>query len=155
MPSRSFFTEDDGELTFRKRKKAPGADEFDITPMIDCTFLLLIFFMVASTMQGGSSVDLPVATYTEGVDVMRGALLVTIRAAKSSNDSPIILIGDGAGEETNPEGLRRAAEAAMRSGKSKVVLKVEGDVPHGVVEEAAQAVKQVEGIEFFIGVREN
>jgi hypothetical protein len=41
--------EDQGETT-RQRKKVD--DEIDITPMIDCVFLLLIFFMVTSTMKG-------------------------------------------------------------------------------------------------------
>lgn len=39
-------TADDFELPRKKR----GEDEMDITPMIDITFLLLIFFIVCSTM---------------------------------------------------------------------------------------------------------
>ncbi|MEZ6068519.1 MAG: biopolymer transporter ExbD [Planctomycetaceae bacterium] len=35
----------------RKSKRAAEEDDLDITPMIDVTFLLLIFFMVTSTME--------------------------------------------------------------------------------------------------------
>jgi hypothetical protein len=54
-----FDDEDDG---FQRRKKAGIADaDLDITPMIDVTFLLLIFFMVTSTLQGT-----PGSRYSDG-----------------------------------------------------------------------------------------
>ena len=49
MASRGLFSDAGGSFG-GKRKPIEG--ELDITPMIDVTFLLLIFFMVSSTMQG-------------------------------------------------------------------------------------------------------
>ena len=44
-----------------QKKKKDEAD-LDITPMIDVVFLLLIFFMVTSTMQGTPDRDIPPAS---------------------------------------------------------------------------------------------
>ena len=41
-----------GESGGLGRAKKKDEADLDITPMIDVTFLLLIFFMVTSTMQG-------------------------------------------------------------------------------------------------------
>ena len=52
-----------------ERRKRGGFDgDLDITPMIDVTFLLLIFFMVTSTMQATPDIDLPVARQGTGID---------------------------------------------------------------------------------------
>jgi biopolymer transport protein ExbD len=47
-----------------RRRSSPGEVSFQITPMIDMTFLLLIFFMVTSKLtdqQMSVPIDLPVA----------------------------------------------------------------------------------------------
>mgnify|MGYP003325625382 CR=1 FL=1 len=49
-PSHAGDDSDDRSPLHLPRKKLEDA-EMDITPMIDVTFLLLIFFMVTSTMQ--------------------------------------------------------------------------------------------------------
>src|SRR6516164_1380892 len=105
--------------------------EMDITPMIDVTFLLLIFFMVASTMQGTPDVDVPPAEHSVGVD-SAGAAVVTILAAKSTAESPRIVLGDGEGIEADLADVRRYVEDGVRDGHKRIVLKAEGDVPHGV-----------------------
>ena len=131
------------------RKLVDG--EMDITPMIDVTFLLLIFFMVASTMQGTPDVDVPPAQHSIGVD-SAGAAVVTILAAKSSSESPRIVLGDGEGPEADLSDVRRYVEESARDGKKRVVLKAEGDVVHGLVDEVAQTIKSIEGIELYMGV---
>lgn len=131
------------------RRMADG--EMDITPMIDVTFLLLIFFMVASTMQGTPDIDVPPAQHSIGVD-SAGASVVTILAPKSSAESPRIVLGDGEGLEADLADVRRYVEDSIRDGKKRIVLKAEGDVPHGVVDEVAQSIKSVEGAELYMGV---
>ena len=131
------------------RKMADG--EMDITPMIDVTFLLLIFFMVASTMQGTPDVDVPPAQHSIGVD-SAGASVVTILAPKSSSEAARIVLGDGEGIEADLADVRRYVEESARDGKKRIVLKAEGDVPHGLVDEVAQTIKSVEGAELYMGV---
>lgn len=48
-----------------RRKHHPPRDEaeMDITPMIDCTFLLLIFFLVTSHLRAQMPLKLPVARH--------------------------------------------------------------------------------------------
>ena len=54
-------------LKLPKRKRNPDDGELDITPMIDITFLLLAFFVVASKMDPQAAIELPKASY--GVSV--------------------------------------------------------------------------------------
>jgi biopolymer transport protein ExbD len=48
-----------------RRRHRPPLDEaeMDITPMIDCTFLLLIFFLVTSHMRAQTPLKLPIAQH--------------------------------------------------------------------------------------------
>ena len=119
--------------------------------MIDVTFLLLIFFMVASTMQGTPDVDVPPAQHSIGVD-SANASVVTILAPKNSADSPHIVLGDGEGEEADLKDVRGYVEDSLRNRKPRIVLKAEGDVSHGLVDDVAQTIKSVEGAELFMGV---
>lgn len=150
MASRSLFHESD--TAFGSRRKVVEG-ELDITPMIDVTFLLLIFFMVCSTMQGKRDIDVPPAVHSVGIDA-KGAAVVTILAAKSTAESPRIILGDVSGDEGNIGDVRRFVEDQVRAGKQRVVLKAEGDVTHGLVEEVAMTIKSVEGVELFMGVGE-
>ncbi len=58
-------------------------DEMDITPMIDITFLLLIFFLVASKMNAEQAVDLPKARHG---GVVAGKESVIILMKRGSGD---------------------------------------------------------------------
>ena len=131
------------------RRMADG--EMDITPMIDVTFLLLIFFMVASTMQGTPDVDVPPAQHSIGVD-SAGATVLTILAGKSPGEASRIVLGDGAGPEAEVAEIREYVENSARDGKNRIVLKAEGDVVHALVDEVAQAIKSVDGVELYMGV---
>ena len=102
-------------------------------------------------MQGKPDLDVPVATHSLGID-SRGAAVVTIFAPASSAESPRIVLGDVKGEEGDLNAVRRYIEDQVREGRHKVVVKAEGDVPHGVVEEVAKTIKSVEGVELYMGV---
>ena len=51
------------EVSLRPRKMPREEADMDVTPMIDITFLLLIFFLVASKMDAAADVSLPKAEY--------------------------------------------------------------------------------------------
>jgi len=72
--------EDDFALTRKKRDD----DEMDITPMIDITFLLLIFFIVCSTMDPTKIGTIPEAD--NGLAI-------------SAKNSAVIFINPGGGDE--------------------------------------------------------
>lgn len=60
-------------LTRRKLEEA----DMDITPMIDMTFLLLIFFIVSSKMGPKAGVELPLARHGDAV-VQKKAVILTV-----------------------------------------------------------------------------
>ncbi|MCA9093958.1 MAG: biopolymer transporter ExbD [Planctomycetaceae bacterium] len=135
-----------------KPRRKLADDEVDITPMIDCVFLLLIFFMVTSTMKASADLDLPVAHYGTGVPA-GNATIVTIRRMEAGGP-PTILLGDGRGPETDLAGLRTHVEESMQRTKRHVIIKAERDIPHGFVQEVTRVVNDVEGTIFNIGVQE-
>jgi biopolymer transport protein ExbD len=68
---------DDDPVTLPRRRTVVEGD-LDITPMIDITFLLLIFFLVASRVQQSSSAKLPPAQFGAGVSTKTAAILTVI-----------------------------------------------------------------------------
>lgn len=75
-------------LRFPRRRVEEA--EMDITPMIDVTFLLLIFFIVASKMDPQKAIDLPSAQHGLPVAAKSAATLIV---AKGSGDDVIIYKG--------------------------------------------------------------
>lgn len=148
MARRNLFRDEGGSFGERR---TPLQGELDITPMIDVTFLLLIFFMVSSTMQGKPDLDVPVAEHAIGVDA-QGSAVVTVFAATSVADSPRIVLGDVQGDDGDLNDVRRYVEEKSRAGIRKFVVKAEGDVPHGIVEEVTKVIKSIEGVEIYMGV---
>ena len=74
-------------------------DQLDITPMIDVTFLLLIFFMVTSTMQAEQALDVPTADHGLGIEA-NSAIVVIIR----QGEPPLIeLPEEGISDIDDPE----------------------------------------------------
>jgi biopolymer transport protein ExbD len=65
--------------------------EMDITPMIDMTFLLLIFFVVCSKMDPGEGLSLPPARHGEMV-AADSAMVFTIA---TNGDESLIYKGEG------------------------------------------------------------
>lgn len=64
-----------------RRHRMPPSDEaeMDITPMIDCTFLLLIFFLVTSQMRAQMPLDLPAARHGQVVAEEDCVVLTVLR----------------------------------------------------------------------------
>ena len=124
------------------RRTPPNDEELDITPMIDVTFLLLIFFMVASTMQGKPDLPLPPATATEAI-ANDTAVVITLLA---ENGSPSIRLGDGPGA---PQGTQEQVATFVKDGvgqqKTTLIIKADKELPSGFVEDVARAAN-VEGL---------
>lgn len=50
---------DDGDDEFVLRKMKSDFEEMDLTPMVDCTFLLLIFFMITASFSLQKTIEVP------------------------------------------------------------------------------------------------
>lgn len=135
------------------RARRMGTDSgIDMTPMIDVTFLLLIFFMVTNTLISQSNIELPPAVYGVGVDPA-AATIVTLKAPEGGGPAKIVLGGDE-GEQADEAEVRRWVEEGLTRGRAVVVVNAEGRVAAGQVRRILQAISDIEGITLHVGVGE-
>lgn len=149
---------DEEELPPIPRRKAfVDNTEMDITPMIDCTFLLLIFFIVCSRPDAQEAIILARAHHGTPIGA-KGATVITI--AESGRDSSPVYLADGKiadkqlpdDVDQQSEQIRQAVQTAVDDGKINVLIKAEKGVPHRVVSRVTAAASRVEGIRVFFGV---
>jgi biopolymer transport protein ExbD len=150
---------DDFEPVVLKRRKVEEAD-MDITPMIDMTFLLLIFFIVSGHMSENSGVTLPSARYG-GVVQLNQAVILTM--APGDPGVPSVFKGDGTAPETRlrgstPEELDAAIEEYVDSERAKddkkyVLVQAERGLKSREVNRVVRAAANRENIEqVYVGV---
>ena len=84
--------DDDRPESLKPRRQLEDT-EMDITPMIDITFLLLIFFIVASKMDESANIPLPPATIGTPVLVKQSVILTVGPGADDATAA--IFKGDG------------------------------------------------------------
>ena len=140
------------------KKSMPPMQEGDMTPMIDMTFLLLIYFLVASTIDSQAPAELPPARYGKAVS-QNSAVIITVGDTGGKNAA--VFLADGkkgtplAGDNEAQDALiRGSVEQGLREGKSTVIVKAERGVPHREVSRVASSAASVEGIRLYIGVLE-
>lgn len=94
-------------------KKSSEDDEPDITPMIDMTFLLLIFFMVTSTMKPEGALQIPSARNGIGVSADEAVVLSIF----DDDGTPGVYLADGK-KENGPAGMPEVTRMCSPPGKS-------------------------------------
>ena len=111
------------------RDEDPTADmAFNLAPMIDVVFLLLIFFMVATTFierERELDVELPVAESGEELGAAPHEIVIHLR-----RDGAIVLGGEEVDRERLVEALRAAAR---RDPSTPVTIRGDKRVFHEVV----------------------
>lgn len=148
---------DDAPVVERSRRFEDA--EMDITPMIDVTFLLLIFFMVTSTLDQQARVDLAVARNGQGV-VERDSVIITVGAG--GLDAAPVYLSDNTSENQLPDDLavqgeliREAIRKAQRDQqKHRVLIMADRNVAHRDVSRVIKAASQVEGVSIHLAVHE-
>ena len=142
--------------------KTQSEADLDITPMIDVTFLLLIFFMVTSTMQQMPE-NLPTAQHGVGVE-SRESLIVTISAPTSLTNPPAVRVGNGEAltgtggprelDESSRSRVREQVAQGQQEGKTRVIIRADREVPYGFISQVMRAVNEVEGMAFSFEVKD-
>jgi biopolymer transport protein TolR len=135
----------------RKARSAED-DEIDITPMIDCVFLLLIFFMVTSTMKPEGALDVPAARNGLGVSTDEAVTLTIF----DDQGTPGVYLADGK-RENGPVPTEQITPYVQSAKKRYVIIKSDRKIPSGFVEEVARAAAEADGgdeLEFFIAVQD-
>jgi biopolymer transport protein ExbD len=151
--------------TIRPRRNRQDDSEMDITPMIDITFLLLIFFLVASKMDTAAAITLPKARH--GLPVAeKGAVVVTLTEG-GPDGKALIYKGDttdagemvrGADPVAQEDELIEFISEAMSGDEPKqyVLIKAEPGVKHREVSRVAKAVGKAEAVtQLYVAVLES
>lgn len=141
-----------GDAGIKKKKKDEA--ELDITPMIDVVFLLLIFFMVTSTMDDQKAANVPPAVHGIGADA-NGATIVSVFADEGGGNARVVLGDSPDGEEVvNLDLVRRYVQSGFNEGKELCIVKAERDVTEGKVQEVLKTLIDIEGLRFAVGVQD-
>ena len=128
-------------ISISNRKREEG--DLDITPMIDITFLLLIFFLVSSKMDQDAAVDLPPAKNGMGV-VNNQSVMLILRKGQDRR----ALISNGGGREfplssslesQEDEITKYVQDEIKLRDKFSIIIKAEKEVSHGEVSRVTKA----------------
>jgi biopolymer transport protein ExbD len=156
-PHKSAMEEEDTGPVSVGRPIEDSAD-LDITPMIDVTFLLLIFFLVCSTAAMQTSVDLPPAQYGRGVSE-KTAVIFTVLPSPGTGPAQVFL-GSTSGarlpddREAQEAAIVEAVEEGLKRGEATVLIKASKEVKYRDVEQVGAAAGLVEGIRLHMAVME-
>ncbi|MCS7305643.1 MAG: biopolymer transporter ExbD [Thermoguttaceae bacterium] len=144
-----------GEEAFRE-----SALELDMTPMIDCVFLLLIFFVLGVIPDLEKLVELPPARYGVAADP-RQSVFITVVDQGSRRPARVYLADGKVGLPLpdNPQmqqaAILQAVQAGRHQGKTGIILKAERTVRHAEVARIAQAASQVPYMKLYLAVLES
>jgi biopolymer transport protein ExbD len=134
-----------------KIKKSSEDDEPDITPMIDMTFLLLIFFMVTSTMKPEGAIKIPAARSGVGVPSEDACILSIF----DDEGTPGVYLSDME-RKGGPVPPEQVTPYVLEKRKKIVIIKSDRKVPSGFVEEVARRANEadIEDLQFFVAVQD-
>lgn len=147
--------DEDGSVQFRPPMKSD--DEVDMTPMIDCVFLLLIFFIVSSIPDTKTAVSLAPARHGTAADPSI-AVFVTVA---DGGVTPDIYLADGKIGDPLPKdpklqeaAIEKAIREGHQQGKTNVIVKAEKSVKHRDVLRVSKASAKLEGMKLYLAVFE-
>lgn len=149
---------DEPPILARNREQIDA--EMDITPMIDCVFLLLIFFIVCSTMEQQSPIDLAEARHGRAVGE-RESIIISVLGGGVEQAPVYLADGPALDPLPNDEEVQREKilayieEEQRKEGKSDVLIKADKNVAHRDVARVIKAVSKVEGINIHLAVAES
>ncbi|MDA0658392.1 MAG: biopolymer transporter ExbD [Planctomycetota bacterium] len=134
----------------------------DITPMIDITFLLLIFFIVATKISTNKDIHLPPAEH--GINVVQKDSIVI--SVKETRDGVVTVSGaHGSGEpqalsandvEAQAQAVTQFVTDSLRQADTRpqVILMADRNVKHRIVAAIARAASSAGEISLYVAVLE-
>jgi biopolymer transport protein ExbD len=138
---------DNDDAPIQIAESPPVDAEMDITPMIDMTFLLLIFFILTSKMTAEQSYEVPPAKHGS---TLASKNCVVLTVTRGIGDTPIVAKGDGSIFSDDPE--QQSAEIAEyvqlqleSGGKTDVLVRAEGNVTAKQLKKVELAIGEVLG----------
>ena len=166
MSSVSTFDLIDGNSEENEHYGLPGTRqprdddaEMDITPMIDITFLMLIFFLVASTPDQQTAVQLPEANHGVSVSQLHSVLFTVGEGGldyapvyAADGKIPQFQLSDDLGERNRQ--IRAAVKKGFQDNKSNVVIKADKTVAFREVARVIKEVSKIEGVKIHLAILE-
>lgn len=149
------------EPVLMRRRKLEEAD-MDITPMIDMTFLLLIFFIVTSKMGPKAGVELPPARQGTAA-VEKNTVILTVGPGdpfasvyRGESVEPQDAFTGSNLEEQESEIIKYIEAEIAKSGgtKTAVLVLAEQGLKHREVARIAKAVGRAEVPDLYVGIVE-
>lgn len=139
------FSDDGDSEPIKVSERPPVDSEMDITPMIDMTFLLLIFFVLTSKMTGEKSYEIPPA---KNGSLVPTKSCVSIIVSRGSGDVAIVANGDGVLFSDDPDQqvaeIGEYVQLELESGrKTEILIRAEGNVTAGQLYKVKQAIAEV------------
>lgn len=123
--------------------ESPEEAKFQMAPMIDMVFLLLIFFMCASSISQNRALKLELPTASKGVVPKerpdRWTVNILADGSLFSGDRPATI------DDLKAEVQRRLAEVPA----TKVYLRADADTPHKEIKKVLNAMASI-GVDDFI-----
>lgn len=149
-----------GRSLLKSRRPMEEA-EMDITPMIDCTFLLLIFFLVTSRMTAEAALALPKAKHGMSVVEKEAVMLTVVKGTgemvlvyKGKGQVPANLI-DAANVVEQEEAIAEYVEQeAAAKNQRYVLIKAEGSIKQRDVARVERAASRAEVEQLYVAVLE-
>jgi biopolymer transport protein ExbD len=149
---------DDGPVLPRPAMRSEA--DLDMAPMIDITFLLLIFFIVASTPDPQSAVSLPPARYGDGVPEHSCTTITVVD--RGGPGRPLVYASDGKiPANLLPDSLEQQearvleyVEEGRVEGHTDVLIKAEKGIAWRDVDRVARVAGSLDGINLHIAVYE-
>lgn len=147
---------DDDFAPVLPRRPLPRDDNLDMTPMIDVTFLLLIFFLVSSVPDVKAALDLPRAEHGIGVG-KRVALVISVAQPEEGAGVAVYFADEKSGSpiagnrDAQETAVRNAVEAAVAGGTTDVLLQAERRVRYRDVDRLVRAAS-LPGVTVSLGV---
>lgn len=107
----------------RSAERQDGSAEINLSPMIDCIFILLIFFIVTTVFveETGIEVEKPSAASTQPLD--KNVVLIAI------SDRDQVFYG---GREIGVAGVQPMIRRALATSDSDVIIQSDAGASHGV-----------------------
>lgn len=124
-------------------KRPPLDDEMDITPMIDMTFLLLIFFILTSKMTAEQTHSLPAARNGETIPT-KNCIILNVR--NGGGDTAVVSRADETVMSDEPE--QQAAEIGeyiqlgFNTQKNEILVRAEGAVRSGEIQRLKEVISE-------------
>jgi len=138
------------------RRRLVGDGEADMTPMIDMTFLLLIFFLVTFKASESKLVELPEARH--GIGVGKDESVIFSLARQAGQTEARVYLGDDEKYPLSEDHARQAAEIAeqvelgLTNHRQHVLIKADRAVHSRDVFRVAAAAGQVDGVQLHFAV---